>query len=141
MGICFFYSFAFRHEVLYDHFELGMVLNSSDDMYSCHHMCMCTQRLAHTAPRAIVEKPHSLMHKHPWGRLFFVSRLLGLVYAAGRGENEKKHTEHERVHFWLRLSTRGLPYTHAARSIRYLEKPPRCFYVANRSHDLNILCV
>ena len=31
--------------------------------------------------------------------------------------------EHERVQFWLRLSTRGLPYTHAARPIRHLEKP------------------
>ena len=31
------------------------------------------------------------------GRLFFVSRLLGVVYAAG---SKKKHTEHERVQFW-----------------------------------------
>ena len=47
----------------------------------------------------------------------------GLVYAAGREKNEKKHTEHERVKFLLRLNTRGLPYTHAAQTTRHMGNP------------------
>ena len=39
------------------------------------------------------------------------------------GKKREKHTEHEGVQFWLRLSARKFPYTHAARSIRHLEKP------------------
>ena len=32
---------------------------------------------------------------------FFVSRVLGLVYAADeKTQNEKKHNEHETVQFW-----------------------------------------
>ena len=33
------------------------------------------------------------------GEAFFVSRLRGLVYAAGREKKRKKHTEHERCSF------------------------------------------
>ena len=37
----------------------------------------------------------------------FVSRLLRVVYAAGSKKTAKKHTEHERVKFWVPLNTRG----------------------------------
>ena len=57
------------------------------------------------------------------GGVFFPSRTLARV--CGRQEkNEKTRTEHERVQFRLRLNTRGLSYTHTARSKTHLETPP-----------------
>ena len=56
--------------------------------------------------------------------LFLFLAYSGLVYAAGRRKKrKKKHTEHERVQFLLRLNTRGLSYTHAAQATRHLGNP------------------
>ena len=52
--------------------------------------------------------------------LFFYFLFLaysGVLHAVGRKEKKhenKKHTEHERMYFFVRLSTRGMPYTHAS---------------------------
>ena len=43
------------------------------------------------------------------------------MYGAGRKKNEKKHTEHEKVQFLLRLNMRGLSYTHATRQKTHTE--------------------
>ena len=46
---------------------------------------------------------------------FFISRLLWVLHAVGGFQKEKvkKHTEHERMHAFGTLSTRGMSYTHA----------------------------
>ena len=50
------------------------------------------------------------------GEVFFVYRLLGVVYAAGsKKKSKKKHTEHERVHFLCTTEPERMPYTHATR--------------------------
>ena len=48
------------------------------------------------------------------GEFFFVSRLLGVVYAAG-SKIKSTHTEHERVQFWGTTEHERGPYTHATR--------------------------
>ena len=51
----------------------------------------------------------------------FVSRLLGVVYAADSKKNVKKHTDHERVQFWGTTEHERGPYTHATRQKHTLD--------------------
>ena len=58
---------------------------------------------------AVIPYLLNISYGHELGPLFFLFLAYsGLVYAAGREKKTKKrHTEHERVQFWVPLNTRG----------------------------------